>query len=297
MADWTDGPEYAPLERPDAFRAPLAEPLASADASARPAADPPAGRPGFGAPAAAPPLAGLAAAGPPTRDPVAPFAVVTTPLTAPIGVAEPRPAPAGLPPAAVPHASPWGAAHAPQSAPHAHEGWAPWQPLALPDAPVGSPAPLPTHLQAPVNPPAFPSLDADRWYAGYGQPPPPTRPPVTVRALVDALHPAVVGCLAGGALAPWFGLGLFSSVLLVAALLLAVGLTRYRRGAVRTLFLSVTGGSLLLGALAALDSYDPLLIAVWEGWSAWSQVACWVLLVALPLLVGGALRRGEPPEP
>lgn len=303
MADWTDGPEYAPRERPDGFHAPAAEPLGQAveaGVASRTPSGPPPGRPTFGEPAGAPPLAGLAAAGPPTRDPGAPFAVIATPLTTPPTAAPPpgtlqAPAP---PAPAVPHASPWGAAHAPQSAPRAHDDWAPWQPLALPAAaPVGSPAPLPLHAQAPVNPPPFPTPEAEHWYAAYGQPPPRVTPPVTVSSLVDAIHPAVVACLAAGALAPWFGLGLFSAVLLVAGLLLALRYTRYRRGAVRTLFVSVGGGSLLLGALAALDSYDPLLIAFWEGWSGWAQLACWVLLIALPLLVGGALHRGEPPEP
>lgn len=332
MADWTDGPEYAPRDRPDAFEAPDAAPLASV--AAAPAVAPIAaaavptapGTPTFGEPAAAPPLDRLAAAGLPPRDPAAPFALVATPLTAadrpaarppsaPLRLSTqagasdaPGAAPGAPPPgqweppdgpsawAPIPHASPWGAAHAPQSAPRVHDDWTPWQPLALPDAPVGSPAGQPAHPQAPVNPPPFPPPDADHWYAGYGQAPAPVSPPVTVRALVDAIHPAVVACVAAGALAPWFGLGLLSAPLLVVALLLAVRLTRYRRGAVRTLFLVVGGGSLLLGALAALDSYAPLLMAFWEGWSDWANLACWVLLVALPLMVGGALRRGEPPE-
>nr|NLI50010.1 DUF2242 domain-containing protein [Propionibacterium sp.] len=53
MADWTDGPEYAPRERPDAFTAPAAEPLAPAPPAPRPAATTPAaaGVPTFGAPA------------------------------------------------------------------------------------------------------------------------------------------------------------------------------------------------------------------------------------------------------
>nr|NLI51463.1 hypothetical protein [Propionibacterium sp.] len=243
------------------------------------------------APAAAPPLDRLAAPGPPPRDPGVPFAPSATLLT---WLAPPTSLPAAPP---APHASPWGAAHAPQSAPRAHTDWTPWQPLALPEAPIGSPAPLPPHPQAPVNPPSFPPPDAEHWYAGYGRPPAPLPQPVTVRALVDALHPAVVACVAAGALAPWFGLGLLSAPLLVAALLLATRLTRYRRGPVRTQFLVVSGGSLLLGTLAALDSYSPILMAFWEGWSAWAGLACWVLLVSLPLTVGGALRRGEPPEP
>ena len=245
----------------------------------------------------------MVAHGPAPRDPALPFALVATPLTAgpQANGATPAPAPPPAPQIAlaptVPHSSPWGAAHAPQSAPHhLPNGWTPSQPFALPDGPVGSPATMPTHAPAPINPQPFPAPDAERWYAAYGQAPPPVAPPVTVRALIDAIHPAVLACLGAGALAPWLGLGVLVAPLLVVACVLGLRLTRYRTGPVRTLLLTVTGAAVLLGALAALESYDPLVIALIDGWSAWAQLAHWLLLVALPLTVGGALRRGDPPE-
>ena len=41
MASWEDGPEYAPIERPDGFSVPYAAPLSVAEPYVQPAADAP----------------------------------------------------------------------------------------------------------------------------------------------------------------------------------------------------------------------------------------------------------------
>ena len=80
MADWTDGPEYAPVERPDAFVASAAAPLAALAAEPSAAAAP-LERPDFPTAPDAPPLDQLAVPDKDQRDPLAAFAVVSTPLT------------------------------------------------------------------------------------------------------------------------------------------------------------------------------------------------------------------------
>ena len=52
MASWEDGPEYAPIERPDGFSVPSAAPLSVTEPYVQHAADAPIVRPVFGTPQA-----------------------------------------------------------------------------------------------------------------------------------------------------------------------------------------------------------------------------------------------------
>ncbi len=82
MADWTDGPEYAPTARPQAFVAPHTAPLTEAPAPVALAEAPVANRPQFQSPPeGAPDLRTLVPAAEPGRNPSAPFESVATPLT------------------------------------------------------------------------------------------------------------------------------------------------------------------------------------------------------------------------
>jgi len=332
MADWTDGPEYAPHERPDAFvasgggmgTATLAAPPADTPTEAPAAPE----RPDFSSPDAAP-LHRLASPATAARDPLLAFAVATTPLTAP--PAQPAPA-ASLPltlstqPAAVyeaapgtttgqlpqtrwnpptdlpahvvmPQASAWGAAHAAQSAPRAADQWAPLQPLALPNLPAVNLPPGASGPVAHVNPQAFPTQDAAQWYASYGPPPlVPRLGPVTAKALVTASDPLVLACLLAGGLLPFLGLAWTAPPLLGLAMVLATQRIRFRRTMVKNTFIRFLGVTVVLAGFGMVDSYTPGLLAWWESFCGWSQFACWCLLPTLLLVVRGALRRGEQPE-
>lgn len=84
MATWEDGPEYAPLERPDEFADPSAGTVGLEPPPAVPAPPPaPIERPAFGDPGQpVPPLASLVPVPPAQRDPQQPFDVATSLVTA-----------------------------------------------------------------------------------------------------------------------------------------------------------------------------------------------------------------------
>ncbi len=344
MADWTDGPEYAPHARPDAFVAAGAPALSAPEQPGRPEPAP-AERPDFAGTGDGVPLDQLAAHAPDARDPHAAFSVATTALTTPpgapahteatqpltlstqslatpglLGAGAPGQAappyeavpgsttgqvpqarwapPTDLPPhVAVPQASAWGSAHSPYATPRPPEGWAPQQPLALPDLPpVSLPPAAPVAPGPQVNPQAFPTPDAARWYApGY---PPQQAPqgPVTTKALVEGLDPLVLVCLVAGGLVPFAGQAWVAPALLVLAQVFAAQRARYRRTMVRNAFgltMAVAAG---LAVLGMADAYAPSLTDWWASFCGWSQLGCWVLIPILLMIVGGALRRGEPPE-
>lgn len=324
MASWTDGPEYAPVERPDVFVAPDAAPLASdaADAGApaavstpppaAPTASPPAFRPAPDAVA----LAELAAPVSQKRDPREAFDVVTTPLTSwqggptepltgvpPAGPPTPGPfpgAPLSSPPtppmAPLPGtASAWGAAHArsrPAGPPPAT--WAPDQPF------PAAPLPPPTHYPAPgrdwpppqVNPADFPPPDASPWHPAMRGPHPEAPQPVTLERVVSAVTPGVLISLGLGVL-----IGTLSGLLYFMAWLLA-SRVRYRRGLVARVFSLGAFGILGLGFWSMLSDYGRFDVFVWYDASVvFAQFANLVVGVVVLLVVRTAIARGEPPEP
>lgn len=175
MATWEDGPEYAPLERPDEFADPSAATVAlEAPPAAPPPPPAPVERPLFGDPQQpVPPLASLVPAPPSQRDPQQPFDVATSLVTAESSAWASThwsaPGQGGPHPAALPSASP--ALPAPPlpyaSGPAAGAGWPstngqppangqhpsgqhPAEPTgngqAPPPAPTGYPPPAPTTL-------------------------------------------------------------------------------------------------------------------------------------------------------
>ncbi len=302
MADWTDGPEYAPLQPPDAFVAPTAAPLG--DAVAAPAL--PSGEaeaPEFSEPAGGVSLDLIAQPGAGERDPRQAFEVAATALTAPpSGVAAGVPsAPlvltsqAGVPVEAVAQPSAWGSVHAPQATQRPAEAWAPQQPMALPDLPPVHLPPTPG-AQPHVNPDTFDQ--SDRWYSGYGPAPlSPYPQPVTLGALWEAATPGVLVSLFVGGLVP-----LLSPLCLIAAALFAQRLA-YRRSLIVRWLVAGVVVSFVVALLGTLAEYgvnwhqlSNTLGLLWDLWTAWAPMANWLLLAVVLGFVSGALRRGEPPQ-
>lgn len=298
MAHWTDGPEYAPVERPDVFVDPDAPPLGPSTSPSAAGTVTVAGAgptpPAFTAPDA-PPLATLIPDEAPRRDPLSAFDVAATPMTSwssrPLAPPEGEPVPLA-PPEGVPSATTaWGHVHGRQGLPAEHPpAWAPDRPFPLgpPPAPSNVPDPAPTWPPVQINPGGFPQPGPPPWL----QPEPP-RPfePVTFGGMLRNATPGVLICLGLGLI-----VGPFSLALLVIASVLATRI-RYRRRVIGRVFSSAIMFSFLFG-MAGMIGYQGTFDAVgwYEASTGWAQFACLVLAVAVPLIVGDAMRRGEPPE-
>lgn len=164
MADWTDGPEYAPAARPQAFVAPRTPALIEQPRPAV-ATDVPRSQPQFQAPQeSTPDLRTLVPSVAPRRNPTIPFESVTTPLTS-----------ASLPPGDRDPQTPFSGPGPSLS------GYLPVQPA----MPAGQANPTP--LTAP-NPPAWPIPNQ----------PPQAAEPVTFAQIFQATTPTVVMALVAG---------------------------------------------------------------------------------------------------
>lgn len=306
MADWTDGPEYAPHDRPQAFVAPSAAPLSEPDAAA-PAPEPPAGPApaSYAGPEHAPDLAGLIPPPPARRDPREAFDVAGTPLTSWSGgpkeaddhlherrPTDPFPSSAPLVASVAPPASAW-------PPPSRLEDWPPPQspPAAVP--PPGFPAPA-QGPYAPMPPTPYPQQGfPGAQQPGYplpGQPAPwqAQRQPfssVTMGDIGRAATPGVLICLVVGLLVQPL-----AAPLLLVAWALATRIRHRRRLIVRTFGIASAAVLVvaLLDMLATTGDFD--LFTLPEYANVWATFAHLGLLIAVPLIVGQALRRGEPPE-
>ena len=257
MANWQDGPEYAPTARPSAF----VEPVTVALDSPQPAAAIDEGVPGL-EPSFVPPeqptpdLRALVPSAAPGRNPNLPFESATTPLTSAEEAAGPRsplqPFTAGGPSLA---------------------GYLPAQPALQP--------------AAQVNPVTLLMSMAHQW----APPAPGTRVqgsvPVTVRQIWQATT--------GWVLLPLL-VGMFVNPIAPVCLLVAgvsSAQVRHRRTAVRRAF--QVAGAVVVGLAFVVSTLDES-TDLWTLLAVLSQVACWVLAVFTPAFVGAALRNGEPPE-
>lgn len=266
MATWQDGPEYAPLARPSAFVAPVAVPLEAPAPSAEPAlvgtaSAIPVGvaelEPSFVPPEQpTPDLRALVPSAAPGRNPNLPFESATTPLTSAVEAPTSR------------------------SPLEPFDTGGPSLTGYLPPQPVLQPA-------AQVNPGPLPMSMAQQW----APPAPSTR--------VSGPRPVAVGQIwqatTGWVLVPLL-IGMFVNPIAPVCLLVAAVSTaqvRYRRAIVRRAYqiagVGVVGISLLVATMD--DSSD-----FWTLVAVLSQVACWVLAVFTPGIVGAALRNGDPPE-
>lgn len=288
MANWTDGPEYAPLDRPAAFQTPSVEPLQVPPVTPNPAAGAPVQPPEWQPPqAAVVPLEALVpAAGLPPRDPRVEFSTVSSLVTG---------------------GSAWGSAHS--TAGTANPVWTPDQPLATSAVAGAPPQPAPASgtgampAAAPDGPPqtlnfppptqaapSFPQPGTPDWFA----PPPQSRwqPPdqsVSIAQLWHGATPGVMLTLLIGAL-----INPVAPAMLALAGVLA-SRVKYRTAQVRRSFLWAAGLVVAFGVFSMFSGDFDLSIA-WEVMSGWSQVVCWILLIAVPLQVGAGIRANEPPR-
>jgi hypothetical protein len=289
VATWEDGPEYAPLERPQYFADAPLPPLEQAPASARPADALPTARPAFDQPSApVAPLATLVPVPPDARDPARPFEVVTATLTSGSGWdgATDQPFVATVP---------FGASAAVAAQPAQQ---APLAPTLLGDqpSPAGPLGPLartfPPAAVPQQDPYAFPAPGTPGWFAPppttYGEQGRPGR--VDAKRVVEAATPGLCIVLAVGGL-----ISVLSPIMLIVAVLLSTRVTVAQR-AVRIAF-RVAAGAVALFAVVGLFR------SVFEGepwWGfvgLWSLLICWVLLGVLLLLVRQALTRPQAPQP
>jgi len=264
MATWQDGPEYAPLTRPEGFGEPNTPPVSVAPPDELVAAIAPKERPAFTRPPE--PVAPLASLAPPVeqkRDPALPFQVVSTTLT----LAD----------------SAWGAAHwtrppnqpagsmSPQPAPSAGGGSSPTQPL----VPVAG---------APPTANGFPAPGTAEWFtpSQYSRPAPTNQ--INARQVLDTATPGVCICLAVGGL-----IYVISPVMLAVAYALSsripVAASQIRQTFVTAL--SLLGVFAVLGALTEVTSFG----GWWNFVGVWSLIICWITLLVVVLLVYRDLKR------
>jgi hypothetical protein len=265
MATWEDGPEYAPLNRPDAFTEPSTPPLSFAPPLEQLTADAPKERPEFAdPPEPVEPLANLIPPVEPPRDPAIPFEVLSTALTS--------------------ADSAWGAAHwtSPASQPAG-----PTVRQVPGPAPASWPAPtepLPPVVGPPPNTNGFPAPGTTEWFAPapYRQPSAPAS--VTARQLFETATPGVCICLLIGGLVT-----LVSPIMLAVAFGLSsriqVASTQIRR--TFTTALSILGVVAVLGLFAGATSFSDW----WRSVSLWSLVINWVTMVVVLVLVHRGLKR------
>lgn len=295
MASWEDGPEYAPLQRPEQFAAPRVAPLEQAPPVSRPAADLPTDHPDWQPVRDAKPLDELVTAPPATRDPHQPFDSAAATLTA--------------------YDTAWGAAHtvlgdwapptgapieaagpAPRPGQSAAGGVALAAPRHDPSRPItltrtrerapqpGPEQPFTQSVPAPVQP------GTPGWFGpGQWTPPAPQGPGLTLRSFVDGISvPLLVTLLAGGIILP------LSPLFFVAAAI-CTRFARYRRTWIRSAFIvcgAMLGTALIMGALFSAEVGGIWNILSWSG-----LLASWGCLIWSAGLVITALRHREQPEP
>lgn len=258
MADWTDGPEYAPEDRPAAFVAPDAVALAEAPSAAVPEEAFPADEPNFVAPtAAAPDLRELVPTAAPGRNPNLPFESLSSPMTAiqpTIGERQPD---------------------QPFNAPGPSlSGYLPVQPAA--------PA------AAQVNPAPFPAPGTTEWFAPpTGQPVMPAAAPVDIsRIWKETTNWVMVPLIIAMFILP------VSPVALLVAWLSTVQI-RYRRTAIRRAYWIALAAIVVISLFTVFADNT---VGIWDPVCITSLIASWVLVFLTPGLVGAALRNNEPPD-
>jgi hypothetical protein len=276
MATWEDGPEYAPIDRPDHFAESSAAPLPVTEVP-DPAPAAPLARPRFDQPGE--PVAALESLIPPLakpRDPAVPFDVVSSTLTEassawsaahwspPAG--SPRPiAPPPVPPAIGPASGPW---------PPLDQYPGPGTPAPVPVPPVASPA-------------GFPAPGTTQWFAP--PPPPPAPPPPTTVGPAEvalALTPGVLISLAiGGIVWPLAPISFGIAFALTTRMSAGRSLTRALFGVAAGLL----GFILLFGILLG----DGLLGDWWGLLARWAQILSWVMVAVGAFVVYRDLRGGR----
>lgn len=290
MATWEDGPEYAPIQRPNQFTVPEVPPLSMAPPVEHPAAGAPVQRPRFDGPSG--PTVALEALRPEEqdpRDPSVPFQVVASTATtadSAWGAAHwSRPDGGWGPPAGGPAGGPAALPYDP-TAPMAHQH--PPPPTSGHPAVDGGPSPwtanpygAPAHSGNPTQT-GYPAPGTTEWFA----PPPSAGPPVSQADATSVLRAATPGVL--------ITLAIGGFIYLVSPLTLGVAFALSNRitvakEAVRRVFLiglGVLAFFALVGALTNGDSF----VDWWSfvGW--WGVLISWCVGIALLIVIYRGLR-------
>ena len=303
MATWTDGPEYAPAERPAAFVVPESGPLTAAAPEIAPLGDAPDRAPAeFAAPEARP-LEDLEPKVAETRDPHEAFDVASTPMTSmaatPLAT-RPASQPLGAPaePAASapqqwPAPDPGTIAGNPQSAWNSvHASGRPRTP-GVDAPPVAAPPPQASNPAPQVNPAPFPQPVNDPWLPPAQMPygtAPSTPQTVSVGQMWRGATPGLMTTLIIAAL-----INALSLPMLFIAWPLA-SRTSHRSRTAQRVVRGAIGASLTLGLFGAFTSYAGFDFQSWWEWSGgYAQLAALVLIPVILLVVGSGMRAGEPP--
>jgi hypothetical protein len=276
MATWEDGPEYAPIERPDEFSTPDAAPLGTTEPYVQPSANAPLQRPAFGGPQAPViALADLVPAPEVRRDPTVPYEVVSSAVTS--------------------GDSAWTAMHSQTPTSPIATTASPWTGGSVGTMPVGTPSlgawpsgPLTTSARPTQGPTGLPAPGTTQWFAPPPYAPPQPTLPITGKDLVNAVTPALLIVLAlGGLIHP------VSPITLIIAWALSTRATVAKQEiriafVVAVAVLAVLG--LFIGLAGALDFSE-----WWSGLSWIALVLSWGMIVAVLLLARRAFQAGQGP--
>ena len=275
MATWEDGPEYAPIERPQNFAMPEVAPLDQAEPYVQVAAGAPIDRPQFAGPQD--PVRPLNELVPRDaedhRDPQTPFETVQSTMTSgssTTGLATTTGAPDAGPST---NQSAWGSAH--------------WSPPTGP--PVGQ--------QDWQSPSGYPDPGTPQWFgpggSGQGGYAPGTVAPQghqggtqpDARRVLDAVTPGVAICLVVGGL-----IYLLAPLMLIIAFVLS-GRGKVAKARVKLAFIIA---SAVLGFFALIGLFtNNLSFGDWWGFvGMWALVLCWAMLITLPVLIFNELKKG-----
>lgn len=279
MATWEDGPEYAPVARPEEFTAPDAAPLSVGESRSLVATEPPpAQRPELQAPQqAVAPLDTLTAdRGDDVRDPSEAFTVVASLVTD--------------------KTSAWSAAHSTVISSPVDASWAPpggtpgSQPIRLSGQPAQDLAgPAPSANGVPQSPHGQAHFGPGPGRPGTGFTPIQPPAPVSFGGFVMNLTPAVALTLILGGL-----IMVLSPLFFAAAFVLASRVRLARVWVLRTF----TAGAILIGLVAfGAILGSPSLGQWWNGVSATSLICCWLALLVSAYMVLRAMQNGETPTP
>lgn len=270
MATWEDGPEYAPIERPDEFSMPDAAPLGEVDPYVQPAANAPVQRPVFGDPQApVVPLVDLVPVPEEQRDPTLPYEVVSSAMTS--------------------GDSAWSAVHSQAPTSPITTSASPWTGGSPGTAPEAS---WPYRASAPParGPTGLPAPGTAQWFgpAPYAPSPPPA--PATARDVVAAVTPALLIVLALGGL-----INAVAPITLVVAWALSTRATVAKQE-IRIAFVAAVAVLAVLGVFiglaGTLDFAD-----WWSGLSWVALVLSWGMIAAVLVLATRAFRAGRRPPP
>jgi hypothetical protein len=259
MATWEDGPEYAPLQRPEEFQWVELPPLEVVEHQPLPGPNAPIERPAF-APSETDsrPLAILGTPAVEQRDPRTGFQVATAALTT-ISVGQVSP------------------------------NWTPDQPLGT-SGPIDAYIPPWQHITpgAQINAPQYPQPGTPQWFAPPASAPEQVQPTATAKLVFQAVTIPVLVCLLLGGL-----IQVLAPLLLLLSFLFSTRI-RYRINAVRQVYAACALIVMMVGATQLMYVYS--LDLLFDSVASTCQPLCWIVLVALTVISYLAVSKNERPS-